>query len=123
MLSKLIESKIMEILRKVRDPELNGNVVELGLIRRIDVYSEKKIIEVRWIPTAPMCPLVAVISAAMRYAIMNSLEVGGWEIRVLVDESVPTASYWNSQLSNTSYLDKIIAKLQETGQMKFFISK
>ena len=122
-MSKLVESAIIEILKKVRDPELNGNVVELGLIRSINIDNNRKIVEIKWIPTSPICPLVLVISAAMRYVILKKLEMGEWDVRIMVDESVPTASFWNSQLSNPSNLDKIIVRLQDTGQINYFISE
>ena len=122
-MSKLVESAIIEILKKVRDPELNGNVVELGLIRSINIDNNRKIVEIKWIPTSPICPLVLVISAVMRYVILKKLEMGEWDVRIMVDESVPTASFWNSQLSNPSNLDKIIVRLQDTGQINYFISE
>lgn len=122
-MSKLVESAIIEILKKVRDPELNGNVVELGLIRSINIDNNRKIVEIKWIPTSPICPLVLVISAVMRYAILKKLEMGEWDVRIMVDESVPTASFWNSQLSDPSNLDKIIVRLQDTGQINYFISE
>ena len=122
-MSKLVESAIIEILKKVRDPELNGNVVELGLIRSINIDNNRKIVEIKWIPTSPICPLVLVISAVMRYVILKKLEMGEWDVRIMVDESVPTASFWNSQLSDPSNLDKIIVRLQDTGQINYFISE
>ncbi len=45
---------ILEALRKVMDPELNLDVVTLGLIREIDV--EPNPIEVKMILTTPFCP-------------------------------------------------------------------
>ena len=48
------KDEIYEALRSVRDPELNLNVVELGLIRDIEVIDERCRIEM--ILTTPFCP-------------------------------------------------------------------
>ncbi|MCR8432851.1 MAG: iron-sulfur cluster assembly protein [Crenarchaeota archaeon] len=119
---ELVKQKIMETLKRVKDPEIGINVVDLGLIKEVTVDEEHKKIEIRWIPTSPLCPLVIPIAAAMRYAIMNVFEIGNWDLRILIDESEPMASYWNAQLLDASFLDKVISRLQETSQIKLFIS-
>ena len=47
-------NEVMEALRAVHDPELGMNVVELGLIRRIDLSRDKCHVEM--ILTTPFCP-------------------------------------------------------------------
>jgi metal-sulfur cluster biosynthetic enzyme len=47
-------SKVMEALRGVNDPELGMNVVELGLIRGIEITDNSCRIEM--ILTTPFCP-------------------------------------------------------------------
>jgi metal-sulfur cluster biosynthetic enzyme len=47
-------SEIMEALREVHDPELGMSVVELGLIRHIDLTDQSCHIEM--ILTTPFCP-------------------------------------------------------------------
>ncbi|MEM3486004.1 MAG: iron-sulfur cluster assembly protein [Nitrososphaerales archaeon] len=47
--------KIREALRSVIDPEVNQSIVELGLIRSIEVEDEKAVIEL--VSTSAFCPL------------------------------------------------------------------
>lgn len=119
----LLKQKIMETLKKVIDPEIGINVVDLGLIKEVNINENNKCIEIKWIPTSPFCPIIIPISAAMRYIILSTFEVRDWNIKILIDESAPMAPYWNTQLSNTLFLDEVISRLQETGQMRLFISE
>lgn len=48
------EEGLLEALRVVVDPEIGMNVVELGLIRRVDIETERA--NVLMIMTTPFCP-------------------------------------------------------------------
>jgi metal-sulfur cluster biosynthetic enzyme len=48
------EEGLREELRKVVDPEIGMNVVELGLIRRLDIEDERA--HILMIMTTPFCP-------------------------------------------------------------------
>jgi metal-sulfur cluster biosynthetic enzyme len=48
------ESMIRESLRQVVDPEIGLNVVELGLIRKLDILPESA--HITMILTTPFCP-------------------------------------------------------------------
>lgn len=48
------EEELMEALRSVIDPEIGLNIVELGLIRNIEIVEEKA--KVTMILTTPFCP-------------------------------------------------------------------
>lgn len=50
-----LEEKIKSALRQVFDPELGMNVVELGLIRKLELYPDR--VEITMIMTTPFCPL------------------------------------------------------------------
>jgi metal-sulfur cluster biosynthetic enzyme len=50
------EEEILESLRSVIDPEIGLNIVELGLVRQIDVDEEKDSANVTMILTTPFCP-------------------------------------------------------------------
>lgn len=49
------EEEILEALREVIDPEIGLNVVELGLIRDLDIDQEENA-HVTMIMTTPFCP-------------------------------------------------------------------
>ncbi|MCL4266979.1 MAG: metal-sulfur cluster assembly factor [Anaerolineae bacterium] len=50
------DEELMESLRVVIDPEIGLNVVELGLIRGIDVNEENDTANLTMILTTPFCP-------------------------------------------------------------------
>ncbi|MBX3060040.1 MAG: DUF59 domain-containing protein [Anaerolineae bacterium] len=50
------DEELMESLRVVIDPEIGLNVVELGLIRAIDVNEENDTANLTMILTTPFCP-------------------------------------------------------------------
>ena len=118
---KILKELILEVLKKVKDPELGFSIVDAGLVKDINVDEESKRVYIYWIPTSPFCPLVLAISAAMLSLLRKKLNLEGWNVRVLVDESVITAKFWNSQLSNRETVERIISNLESTGQIRYFI--
>lgn len=48
--------KVMQILKEVVDPEIGLNVVDLNMIKKVNIDDKK--IEVRMVLTTPFCPLV-----------------------------------------------------------------
>ncbi len=48
------EEQVMQALRSVYDPELGMNVVELGLIRNLDLQPD--LTEITMLLTTPFCP-------------------------------------------------------------------
>lgn len=63
---RIKRDSVMEALRTVFDPELGMNVVEMGLIRRIDL-SEKRC-HLEMILTTPFCPYAPQLLAQVREA-------------------------------------------------------
>ena len=60
-----LEVKIVEMLRTVFDPEIPVNVYDLGLIYKIDVQDDGKVI-IDMTLTAPTCPAGEFISQDIR---------------------------------------------------------
>jgi len=52
----MTKEKILQSLKKIVDPELGINIVDLGLIYKIDVDNKKKTIKVVMTLTTPFCP-------------------------------------------------------------------
>jgi metal-sulfur cluster biosynthetic enzyme len=69
-----IEMDVTEALRQVIDPELNLNIVDLGLVRRVDFEEETGEITVGLTLTSPMCPMGPEIMNAVR---LKTLSVPG----------------------------------------------
>lgn len=55
------KTDVLESLKKVIDPEIGINIVDVGLIYRIDVLDESSV-EVDFTLTAPGCPLADTIN-------------------------------------------------------------
>lgn len=70
MNTKELTEKIYEDLKSVYDPELNINVVDLGLIYNIEVTDEGSV-KVIMTLTTPGCPLHDSISSGVRYSVQG----------------------------------------------------
>ncbi len=65
------EAAIRNILRQVIDPEAGMNIVDLGLVYRVDVAPERVMIEMTM--TSPACPLGEMIMDQVRDALAPAL--------------------------------------------------
>ena len=75
----LKEDELLEALRAVIDPEIGLNIVELGLIRKVDVEGEPPLITM--ILTTPFCPYGPAIISQVRFTAKNH---AGREVNVEV---------------------------------------
>ncbi len=69
----ILEEKVREALREVLDPELGLSVVELGLIRKIDI--KKDSVDVTMILTTPFCPYGPRLMETVRKAAEEAAQV------------------------------------------------
>lgn len=74
--------QIRTALRKVVDPEVGANIVDLGLVYRIDIDGSKLLIEMTM--TSPACPMGEMI-VDDAYAELDRILPADWqpEIRVV----------------------------------------
>lgn len=68
MEAKDLKGQTMAALREVMDPEVNVNVVDLGLIRDLDV-DETGQVRLTFRPTSPVCPLAFKITQDIQKAL------------------------------------------------------
>jgi len=90
-----MKNKIIEALKKVIDPEIGFNVVDLGLIYDIEV-SEDGVVKIQMTLSTPSCPLSGTImdwvkSAAESVEGVNKAEIElvwnpPWSIEMASDE-------------------------------------
>ena len=78
----LSEDDIRTVLRRVKDPELNLNIVDLGLVYTIDV-TEGKDVHVEMTLTSPGCPSGAEIMSEAQRAIESVEGVGTADIELV----------------------------------------
>ena len=64
-----IETQIIESLRKVIDPDLGVNIVDLGFVRKVEVDGRQASLDVTL--TNPFCPLTTVIEDQMRIELVG----------------------------------------------------
>lgn len=66
------EEQVKTALRSVYDPELGLNVVELGLIRKIELLPD--LIEITMLLTTPFCPYGPALVEQVRRAVEKTTE-------------------------------------------------
>ena len=67
------EGQVREALRQVVDPEIGLNVIELGLLRKVEIAEETAHLTV--IMTTPFCPYGPQLIEMMRKAAQDALGV------------------------------------------------
>ena len=76
--TQITREQVMERLRGVQDPELAHNIVQLGLVRDIEVEGARVYVDVQL--TTPNCPFANVIVERVRSAVANMPGVQGVEV-------------------------------------------
>lgn len=66
-MSPITEAMIYDALKKVMDPELRHNIVELGFIQEIDIVDDYVHLEIQL--TTPNCPFAESIVAQIQRAV------------------------------------------------------
>jgi len=74
------EEQVTEQLKNVIDPELNVNIVDLGLIYEVEVDDEDNV-EILMTLTTPGCPLHGVFNELVKREV-NSLDVGSVNVEL-----------------------------------------
>ncbi len=72
------EAQVIDALRPVQDPELRRSIVDLGMVRRVDVAGARVEVEVSL--TVPGCPMKAEIQASVSGAVAALDEVEDVEV-------------------------------------------
>ena len=81
---KLLEGKIIEVLRQVYDPEIPVNIYDLGLIYGIDVRDDDSV-KVKMTLTAPACPVAGTLPGEVERKIETVPEVKSAEVELVWD--------------------------------------
>ena len=92
-MSKVDEKRIREALRQVVDPELGADIVDLNMIREINITGEK--VKIGLVLTAPGCPLSGWITQQIKNAVSELPGVNEVEVELL-DEPWEPNSDWKS---------------------------
>ena len=120
---ELIRNFVIAIAGNIRDPEIGISLLNAGLLKEefVEVDIDKKIIEVKWIPSTPFCPLIMHISAVIRARLKEKFQ--DWDIRVRLHPDVIGSDSWNERLKNNEELDKLVEEIKQRGWWDYFIIK
>lgn len=77
-----LKEKVLNELKNVYDPELNINVVDLGLIYNLEVFDEGDV-SITMTLTTPGCPLHDSITRGVRYSIEAMEEARNVEVNLV----------------------------------------
>ncbi|MCA9124724.1 MAG: metal-sulfur cluster assembly factor [Planctomycetaceae bacterium] len=82
------EDSVREELKKVIDPELFVNIVDLGLVYEVsivDAEEDKKNIKIDMTLTSPMCPAGPQLIAQSKQVVGAIEDVGEVEVKIVLD--------------------------------------
>ncbi len=79
----IMKKDVVEALTKCRDPELNANIVDIGLIYGIKING--KDIDVTLTMTSPMCPVTSIILADVQMRTESIPDVGNVNVELVWD--------------------------------------
>lgn len=85
------QDQVRAVLRRVKDPELNLNILDLGLVYEIDVDQETGGVHVQMTLTSPGCPSGPEIISEAQAAIEGLEGVG------TVDVELVWTPYWTPE--------------------------
>lgn len=94
------EKALWDALREVYDPEIPVNVVDLGLVYRLEVKDDK-LVEVDMTMTAPACPAAPMVLASAKEAL---LRVPGVES---VSMTLVWQPMWNPDMMSDAAKDEL----------------
>ncbi len=80
---QLSEARVLETLRHVIDPELDCNIVDLGLIYSVAIHGAG--VKVTMTLTTPGCPMHESIAAGVRQALLGLGGVAEAEVEIVWD--------------------------------------
>jgi len=69
---EVTEEGLREAMRQVIDPEIGMNVIELGLLRNIEIYEDRA--HITMIMTTPFCPYAPQLLEQSRRTAQNYLQ-------------------------------------------------
>lgn len=79
-----MKDKIMEVLEEVNDPELNIDIVNLGLVYDVDIDDQNNV-KITMTLTAMGCPLAGVIHDLVENAVRKVEGVNEIEVNIVWD--------------------------------------
>lgn len=93
------EDEVREQLKELMDPELDVNVVDLGLIYEIDVIDDR--IEILMTLTTPACPMAGVFDEMVRQEVAHLEGINEVDVEITFDPK------WTPEMVSEEGRDKL----------------
>ncbi|MEM3004217.1 MAG: iron-sulfur cluster assembly protein [Candidatus Bathyarchaeia archaeon] len=107
------KSTVMEVLRKVHDPEYPMSVVDLKIVNEEDISFDGEKIKILFTPTSPFCPMGGIIGAMIKYALEK--ETGKTVEISLKPGTHAQEKMLNEIFSDSKQYDDAIDRLRKAG--------
>lgn len=107
---------VLEVLKKVSDPELPVSVVDLGIVSEDDITVEKNKVTVVFTPTSSMCPMGGIIGVIIKKVLEDRLGVDV-EVKVKPGTHINEEAI-NEMLNNKAKYNQIVKRLEESGMIE-----
>jgi metal-sulfur cluster biosynthetic enzyme len=109
----LDKGKLIDLLRKVYDPEYPVSVIDLKIVVEEDISFDDGKVRILFTPTSPFCPMGGMIGALIKYAIEKNT---GMEAHVSVKPGTHTQeSMLNDMLSDPEKYGSVLERLKASG--------
>ena len=79
-----LKEKIITEIKKIYDPEIPVNIFELGLIYKIEVNEDKKVL-IEMTLTSPNCPVAESLPNSVKENILRIDEINDVELKLVWD--------------------------------------
>ena len=79
-----LKEKIITEIKKIYDPEIPVNIFELGLIYKIEVNEDKKVL-IEMTLTSPNCPVAETLPKEVEEKVMTLEEIDHAEVEITFD--------------------------------------
>ena len=79
-----LKEKIISEIKKIYDPEIPVNIFELGLIYKIEINEDKKVL-IEMTLTSPNCPVAESLPNSVKENILKIDEINDVELKLVWD--------------------------------------
>ena len=79
-----LKDKVIKEIKKIYDPEIPVNIFELGLIYKIEIEENNKVL-IEMTLTSPNCPVAESLPNSVKNNILNIDEVNDVELKLVWD--------------------------------------
>lgn len=78
-----VKMKVLHALYCVKDPELNINIVDLGLVYHINIHEDEGMISIQMTLSTPACPMSNMITNHVIVAVEHELDSYNAEVELV----------------------------------------